>query len=692
MPLLNSGHQRRQPGALKQASPGVDGPAHEPQPVPGKLLTQVWELEPLPSEVAHSLDRSEAGLLLDRLAVRVARGRGALDVRLGRALAGLRVGDRLLRLGYSRLGDYAREELGMSARAAQGLARLARELRSRPLLCRAVEAGLVSSRRAQVVLPVTGGEPEVEAHWVELARTSTVRALTSAVLGATGAEETPADEPWSAVEVDLSAEGRATVDRALDIARRVLGGGAARWQCIEAMCQEYLSSYPEPEPAAESATLAAWLPPAWLDDAQAYLETAAGGWGFLDQEVRTVAATVDAPRTDPFELHRLAVELSRSRERWDALIGRLAMLIEMYGLWRDMQFVSFGHYCRERLGLSGRAVQQRAYLERRLWELEELREAMRSGALSYSKALSLARVCCDARVDVVAEIAWARTHTCQQVQARMERLDEELRCGPHQDFTPPSACEPAAAPASTAAGEPEVGGAAEDAREAAEDVAPSTSPSPSPLPSAAPALATALVSEETGAAEGPVAAGAGPGPTTARAGGAAARAGAAESAADAAQMCALNVLRVWAPLSAAEVVNAAFEVAGRVGIAEGAVHVPAGERLVRIAEHFIAVWGSRAPKRRGHRRHPEARSGGICEAPGCTRPAAHVHHVVYRSQQGSDGPENLVDVCAAHHLHCLHRGWMRVQRSASGELVWELGIRNGVALRTIVIGEGHAVH
>jgi hypothetical protein len=94
----------------------------------------------------------------------VARGRGALDVAIGGALARLSEGDRVLQLGYSGIGDYARERLGMAGRTAQAMVRLAVELRTRPLLSEAVRRGEVSARKAQAVLPMARGQDEEQ--WV----------------------------------------------------------------------------------------------------------------------------------------------------------------------------------------------------------------------------------------------------------------------------------------------------------------------------------------------------------------------------------------------------------------------------------------------------------------------------------------------------------------------------------------------
>jgi hypothetical protein len=111
------------------------------------LSSVAFTLEPQsPADRRHLL-RDEAAFLLDGLLVRVARGHGALDLAIGSGLASLAVGDRLLRLGFSSLGDYARERLGLSGSTAEKLARLARSLADRPLLRAAVRSGAVTPRR-----------------------------------------------------------------------------------------------------------------------------------------------------------------------------------------------------------------------------------------------------------------------------------------------------------------------------------------------------------------------------------------------------------------------------------------------------------------------------------------------------------------------------------------------------------------
>ncbi len=75
-----------------------------------------WQLEPSAPHEKKAVLRPDAADLVDSLLARVARDRGALDVAIGAALSTLAEGDRALRLGYSSIGDYARERRRCSAR------------------------------------------------------------------------------------------------------------------------------------------------------------------------------------------------------------------------------------------------------------------------------------------------------------------------------------------------------------------------------------------------------------------------------------------------------------------------------------------------------------------------------------------------------------------------------------------------
>jgi len=83
---------------------------------------------------------------LDEALVRTARSLGAFDLALGLTLVPLFERGLLAQLSYSREADYARDRLGIPPSTMFSCVRLARELRSRPVLRQAVTAGVWSLR------------------------------------------------------------------------------------------------------------------------------------------------------------------------------------------------------------------------------------------------------------------------------------------------------------------------------------------------------------------------------------------------------------------------------------------------------------------------------------------------------------------------------------------------------------------
>jgi hypothetical protein len=274
-------------------------------------------------------------------------------------------------------------------------------------------------------------------------------------------------------------------------------------------------------------------------------------------------AAADAS-ADPWQLDAELRRLSGMRDRWDELVGHLALLVRSLGLWRQLQFASFGQYCTERLGMSVRAVEQRVWLEYRLHELPALRQAMREGRLSYEKARVVAGVA-DER-SVRRWIREARGKTCIALMREAEAKQET-------------------------------------------------------------------------------------------------------------QACARGELALRVPWRVGMLVSEAFQAARRT---EGAWLDPEG-CMRKLAAHFVATWGPVLKERSTPRRRAVERDRGLCQVPGCSRAAAHAHHVRFRSAGGTDEPGNLVGLCAAHHLHGVHRGWVRVRGTAPDRLVWDLGERPAAA-------------
>src|SRR4051812_35133122 len=144
-----------------------------------------------------------------------ANQRAAIDIAIGEGLAALNVGLRAMDLGYSNIGDYAREQLGINASTAAKMERLARRLRDLPLIRDAVRWGTMTSRKAEIISTVAKGN---EAYWLFRAQGSTVRELKADV----GSPRDPDEEQWVNLSIQVSPEKREVLDLGLGLAGMVL--------------------------------------------------------------------------------------------------------------------------------------------------------------------------------------------------------------------------------------------------------------------------------------------------------------------------------------------------------------------------------------------------------------------------------------------------------------------------------------
>ena len=524
----------------------------------------------------------EAAIPFERILVSLARGREAIDLAIGEGLNLLEERDQLMDLGYSRMDDYVREELGLPPGTAREKARLARELRTRPLLRQAVLSGKLCPRHARELFPVAQGEGERP--WIALAEGRSVRELHARVtrareanggeapVGSPAAASRDGDEPWDLVSLEVPAEYRVVVEEAMRLAGETLWPGAPTWQRLEAIAQEYLGEYGEEEEEPEAARPeepagGANRPEGAIapEDLEKALEIDSNGWDWLSA-VEPVAAPELSPM-EPEALHARLQDLVGKQRGWDLTFGRMARIFVRKGLARQLGFANLGHYVKERLGMGRRAFEQRVRLERRMEELPQLRHALQRGEVSYEQARLVAGV---ADFDTVNEwIRRAGGMTCIE-----------------------------------------------------------------------------LVRAIAGA--------------------------------EGAQACARGKVEVRTPQGVSRLLSAALRrAAGLFG-----PELFPGEHLLLLTWHFVPTWG---PVFWGRRRPSPAkrRDGGFCTCPGCSRGWAGDHHLVFRSQGGSDRKGNLTGVCAPHHLRGIHGGRLRVTGTAPDHLVWTLrsGRRLGPAGR-----------
>ncbi len=353
---------------------------------------------------------------VDGAIVGIARGQGALDLGLGETLDLLFTADRLLRAGYATERDYARERLGLPPRTMYDALELGRACKGRLFLRKAVASGLVSPCAARAIAPVVA---ENEPGWTALAMTSTVRELRAAVRAA--GREPPEEFDGESLRLRMTPAQQDRLDKALALADKTLGGGASRWQCYEAISQEWFSEHggwtPEEEgvrgrePVSEPPAEAPPLPEYVAEHLAAITEAKA-----LHRD--------EAPETtDPRELDARALRFVTARRGYDLAFGPLAVRVVDERVWAAVGCKSLEDYCVERLGVAPSVFRQRVWLERRMFALPPLREALRSGRLTYSKALLVAQ---GAVPETIADlIAKAADTTWQQTEREATAREDQ---------------------------------------------------------------------------------------------------------------------------------------------------------------------------------------------------------------------------------------------------------------------------
>lgn len=393
------------------------------------VAAEIWSFRPREPNHHPNLFGGEASIPYERVLVGLARGREAIDLAIGDGLRALEDRDALMALGYSKMTDYAREELGLPSTTARDKVRLAQGLETRPFLREAVRSGKLSPRKALEVLPVAHGDGEKP--WLALAATLSVRELREAVARASGrsvegaAPALPDEERWEMLSLPLRPEDRAVVEEAMRLAGELLGRGAPAWQRLEAIAQEFLCAHPtelgEGELDGPTGPAEGGIPPEELEKA---LEIESNGWEWLEA-VKPLAAP-ELRQMEPEALDARLRELVEKRESWDEIFGVMALGFVRKGLARQLGFSNLGHYLEERLGMSRRAFEQRVWLERRMEELPQLRYALERGELSYEKARLVANA-----ADFDSVNRWIRRAagmTCAELERAVEAARNAQAC------------------------------------------------------------------------------------------------------------------------------------------------------------------------------------------------------------------------------------------------------------------------
>ena len=353
---------------------------------------------------------------MDALLRNLSKGFGALEVAIGEGLDALNVGRRAMDLGYSNIGDYAREELGINASTAVKMARLARKLRDRPLVREAVRRGEITARKAEIIAPVAVGADQ--ARWIFLAKGDTVRSLNARVK----APPDPRDETWLHFSAEVPPEKRPVLEEGLRLAGIAIGATSSRMQRLNAWAQEYLGSNPAPED--DRADDVFFAEEDALEDLKRFLEEENRQWAHL-ADVRPLEAEQFSGEIDPWRIDAELKGLVAKRAHWDEVFGPVALLFQTGRAWHTLDYASFGHYCEEALEMSERTVGQRVAFERSLRRMPLLRQALREGRITYEKARLIAQHRPD---ELQPWIEKAGTTPCVALRREMQDKDEAQMC------------------------------------------------------------------------------------------------------------------------------------------------------------------------------------------------------------------------------------------------------------------------
>ncbi|MEE9278876.1 MAG: hypothetical protein V3V67_01750 [Myxococcota bacterium] len=378
-------------------------------------------------------------LAVHRRILATARAGGPLRVAMARIAAAILSRDVWKRLSYVRLGDYARERLGISRRELQEFGRVGARLDRLPGLEAALAGGQVCWSKARLIAQVARRCDEAE--WIAFAKGATTKELEDKVHERAGAEKRgiePREEdiPTGTFQVACTTRARGLWHRLRQCANQLRGYPVSATECIEMLTAEVRAAI-DLEPFIHD------QPPRWPDDEQAsrgYVPSP----GLAESAVEPAAGDTELPssvcellhtltdgleRANPWELDRRLQEALRRERQLDSRVGALLSIVQKKWIYRAYQYSSVVVYAEELLGFSKSKAEKLLKIERAVQVCPPLARVYRSGELSWARAELLSRV---VRADTLgrwweAWIAWAKKVSVRRLEddVKRERLLRE---------------------------------------------------------------------------------------------------------------------------------------------------------------------------------------------------------------------------------------------------------------------------
>lgn len=326
------------------------------------------------------------------------------------------------KLCFARISDYARERPGISARQLQVLARVHRALAE----LRALERALVTNELpwSKVRLIARVARERDERAWIALAISLPTRELERKVREHAGGSDPDAiDEPLTSVHVRCTPAVSEKWCLVHELAERVAGerllsGEALEWIAAEAFSATSLeSAFIESDDEAPARA----REPFESSAAGEYSPDPRSPSQDLPRAVASLAAQLE--EADAFELDRRLCAAVRLEQTLDAAIAPLLRVVTCSEFEWSRVYQPLSSYAPEQLGFSPSKARALLRLERAGDVCPELRDAFRSGRLSWVKAQCLIPLLL---LDLDGEwrpiwVAWAQRVTVRRLAADVER-------------------------------------------------------------------------------------------------------------------------------------------------------------------------------------------------------------------------------------------------------------------------------
>lgn len=563
---------------------------------------------------------------------------------LGELLAEVRSPTVLAALGFARFRDYVVERVGQTARWAAELIALRDMLVRFPTVRAAYEQSHLSATKVLGLADVLTDENAWS--WCAWASSHTVHDLERATARATRGEHPPGpsspteprdSEPepraggaW--MEIPAPAAVAHLFDYTVDVVRRLNGTDLSVTACVEHLLADYASAHAMP-----CSHTAETLARAKRDDAAA----SAG----RSRVPPTSPRPGNGPRRSPRALDRAIRAFVRARQRRHGELAAALHAVKRDRSWCALGYGSFDAYCREALGLSPRHARELVWADRRFRALPLVAQSYFEGHIGWSKARLVLSICVTgtqrAWIDRAREVTVRYLAHEVLASRRRSELDPEKRPPTPLPLSPlpPSADR---SPIRPGAGLWSDDAPADDRGTTAEGAHREEGPN---------AGGAHRPSADAGDARGPS-----PGPWH-------------TSSRRAPELpCRI---RFWLPWDLFDFYQALTRDA-RTRLA----HLRAPwEVLFQILGEFLTTWDRKEVRSAATQHHILERDGYHCAVPGCSaRRGLEVHHIVFRSQGGKHGAENLITLCAVHHRLVLHETHGIACRGAAPHaLHWRVG-------------------